>query len=550
MKTFLNKVLGLIKSEKVVITILYSLSYGLILLNDGLFWDDWTVFNQLPATRLSTSTELGFFINWSAYLHNLLLDLNFGIYLERGLIFFAFLFAAFFLFDVLGKIKEIDPKSKLFIVLLFALFPLNALRIAICTIQYSLSYFMFFSGFWLLAKFLSSKRIVNRMLALVLIFISYSTNSLLAFYPLLILFIIYADKINYRSISVLLSKGREYLDFVLSPIIFIVIKFIFYPSYGEYAGYNQLSLDAALSGLITFPFVFYASFIRVLHVIFIDFTVHADYYLIIAFLVFALLNWHFSRFKKQEATPSVRNHDMIFLGLGFLFYFLGALPYLIIGKIPTLNFWDSRFQLLLPLGASLILYYSIRVLFTRLEIANEKVIIFFLSLVLTLFVAMNISVCLDYQKDWFKQLSLIGQLKSSKIIRANTTFLFTDEPAALYNAGKRHYAFYEYTGLLKYALADDSRFGDKAWRLDLGDMGRNKDGYIKAAANLLYNMGHWEYSQPQYEVTIVPGDFNLSTKGTVALIISRYLNKAYFAEAIKNGVSLKYRELHGWGWAE
>ncbi len=120
-----------IYKDYILIFILYSFSFGLILLNKGIFWDDWQIYMQNPNDVLEMFKGVGFFLNWSGYLYIFLLKINSGIFLIRLLTFLTYLFSAFFLNYVLSKIRIIDPLSRLFLVLIFALFNINFARIAI-----------------------------------------------------------------------------------------------------------------------------------------------------------------------------------------------------------------------------------------------------------------------------------------------------------------------------------------------------------------------------------------------------------------------------------
>ncbi len=127
----------------------------------------------------------------------------------------------------------------------------------------------------------------------------------------------------------------------------------------------------------------------------------------------------------------------------------------------------SRNQLLIPLGASFILYYILRIFFREIGL-RTNIKFFFYSILIALFLCTNVFIYLDYQKDWFKQLSLIENFKTSSVMKNNHKFLFTDNTKDL-NARGRVYGFYEWNGMMEYIFKDESRFGlnmEESWNIN------------------------------------------------------------------------------------
>ena len=86
--------------------ILYTLAHGLIVLNSGIFWDDWTLYNVEKSLIISHFTDAGF--PWTGYLHVFLLSLNNGILFYRLTVLLSFLLSALLLNSILKNISEID----------------------------------------------------------------------------------------------------------------------------------------------------------------------------------------------------------------------------------------------------------------------------------------------------------------------------------------------------------------------------------------------------------------------------------------------------------
>ena len=525
------------RKDYILIFILYSFSFGLILLNQGIFWDDWVLYKQNPNSILEMFKETGFFLHWPAYLYNFLLSINQGIFLIRLLIFVTYLFSAFFLNYVLSKIRIIDPLSRLFIVLIFALFNINSARILIDTLHYTICNFLFFFGFYLIVKFFFRKKILYRILSLFCFFISFSTNSFLFFYIIPFIYIFYikkdqivSNKISFKNFLFSLKKAYKYLDFILLPFIFFIIKIRLFEPYGLYGGYyNNISLKNL--NPINFIKAFYGSFLQVFKTDYIRLISYPFLFIIISVIIFLIIKKLYRsdiiNFNKKNI-----NHDLFLAGFGLLAFFAGVFPYIAVGKIPNLLDWDSRHQLLIPLGASFILYYILKIFFREIDLrANIK--IFFYSFLIGLFLCSNMFIYLDYQKDWFKQLSLIENFKTSSVIKNNNNFLFTDNNKDS-NAMERSYRFYEWTGIMKQAFKDESRFGVNVSEKD------NINGLLGLKNYPQYNFSTYNSGSKEVNVIIEHGEFELSKENIIKLFYYKYFDKKKYEDSIKKIIILEY----------
>jgi len=516
--------------EKILIFLLYSISFGLIIFNNGIFWDGWVLYDQDPLVILNMFKQGGAFAYWIAYFHNILLSFKIGIFIERLLIFSSFIFSAFFLHSILKKVKEISNASRLFIVLFFTLFPVNFARISMITMMYTLCYFMFFLGFWLLSKYLENKLIFLRILSLIFLFFSFSTNSLLVFYIIPILYILYFEKDSFKNIRLLSKRVLKYFDFILMPVLFYIIKTLFFKSYSIYGGYyNTISLRSLFLSPINFIITFDKSFIYVINESFNFLYSNLFIILIISIILFIFLENIYTCYGENG------KNDLRFLLFGIIAFLAGVFPYVAVGKIPSSFDLSSRHQLLVPLGASFIIYYGLKIFLNKLRL-NFRIQIFIFSLIIVLFISSNFFSYLEYQKDWFKQLSLVENFKLSDIVKNNTTFLFKDNTLEL-NAKKRVYRFYEYGGLMKLAFGDEIRFG----------LNMNKIDYMEYFRELIehpqYNSTDYQDKDPEYIVIIEYGNYQLSNKNTIELFYYKFFNKQKYREILKDIIILQYDKI-------
>ena len=123
--------------------------------------------------------------------------------------------------------------------------------------------------------------------------------------------------------------------------------------------------------------------------------------------------------------------------------------------MPAAENWDSRHQLLTPLGASFMLVYLV-----RLAAAGRARNLVY-ALLVVVFTATAIGTWIAFQKDWYKEVALIENFRTTPEIERGTQFLFEDRTTDL-DAMHRTYRPYEYAGLLREAFGDDRRQGRAA----------------------------------------------------------------------------------------
>jgi hypothetical protein len=502
------------------------------------------------------------------YLYSFLFSLPHSITLMRVLIFASFLLAALLLYAILKTVKEIDRASRFVLVVLFAVFPVNSARISLICFLYAIAYLTFFMSFWLTSKYLNKKKLLLRALALVGFFISFAVNSLLFFYVLVIVYIAYREDCFRKfppDIHKLVVVLVRYIDFVALPAVFWVVRFLFFKPYGIYAGYNLITLDSLQQILSNLVSSFYSSFIEALTHSFgllyratTLMTLSTTIFVICCIIGLSLtayavvshsrLNSTFHRGRKYllalsnvltewyRPAETQNETDIKLFVAGFLFFIVGVFPYLAVGKLPDLADWQSRHQLLVPLGASFMLFYGYKIASNRL-VKSSFVKVSVISVIVALFVVGNVVSYLDYQKDWYKEVSLIHNFKKNEEIRNHTTFLFDDKTANL-NANGRTYRFYEYGGMLQYAFGDQSRLGSD--RSAFNQSVNTLDWYIKLGYGAEY-LGLRDYRriEPDLAVTIGYGPYPLTYVNTLKLLYYEKFDTNKFNETVDNVVTVQ-----------
>lgn len=513
-----------IGKEYYIYIILYSLAFGLILLNRGIYNDDWVYYNMKSSVVLDTYTQAG--LTWFGYFQVFILSFSESILIYKIIIFQTFLGSGLLLDGILKNIREIESYDRIIIVLLFLLFPVNSARAMFTIVVYGICYFLFFLGFYLTIKNRIKNNVILRLFILIIFIMSFATQSLLLFFSLVVAYIIYSKKYK-ESVKIVLLK---HVDYLLLPMVFWIIKTLYFKPYGLFEGlyHIEFKFNNIVTWISNALITSYTSFFQVLDLAFegIGFSIIVSA-IILSFFIHKKYIYSFTHKK-----------EFVLVVFGIIAFFLGVIPYILVGKTPSLSDWNSRDQLLVPLGAAFILCYGIKIISSRFDI-NTHIRTFIYCLVIILCINLNFNTYLNYQIDWYKQVSIIENLKTNTEIQNHTTILFKDNTID-YNVNKRLYRFYEYTGMMKYAYGTENRFGD-----NIEFYNTHNISYYSVALTEHYNMKDYIINEPDLIVFINKGEYDISNKNrnTLRLLINELSNTNEFNKNIINIISLKTEDV-------
>lgn len=517
-----------------LVSLLYALSFGISLLNAGVFIDDWQLVHVVPHSALLVFLKnLGH--AYIGYLHLWLLALPHATLWYRAITFSAYLLSAICLYHILGAIKEITPSERFWLTLFFAIFPVNTARIEIITMPYGVCYFLFFAGGWCLTAYIHARRIVFRLLlrilALGLFWGSFLTNSALVFYGLVPLYIAYVERQRGRTFFQMVRQIPRYLDFAVLPIVFWVIKSLWSSPSAFYTRYNVIQWKHVSRMLKTFLQIWYHSLARPICYAIELLLTNLDLWKIIGVIgILAAGSLFVLRRSDPPRSHASSRHDIVWLLFGLGLFVLAVVPYYAVGKIPELLPSKSRHQLFVPFGVALILVYGLKlVLHPRRRNLVQ-------SGLATLFVLANFLIYLDYQTDWWKQLALMEQMKTSEILEHSTTFVF-DDRTRNWNAMGRPYLFYEFTGMLHRVFGDETRAG-----IDVKDYCDNFGEFVslRHQAEVLH-ISHYQKRDAEYRVIIRPGMYPTLTRTHAwDLLYQRITAPDVFYANLRNLLYLEY----------
>lgn len=430
-----------------VIVLLYSLSYFLMAINSGVFWDDYTLYNVDRHTVIETFIENGGL--WVGYLHAGLLSLGAsGIHVYRVASFLLYLLVVLFCYGILKNVEFIDARSRFCIVLLFALIPVNSARVALINFPAAVCYAAFWAAFYLLVKDFRKFRVPVYGLFL----FSFFLNSLLVFYLVVIICHYFvANKKSIHAVDVISYIKKNYI-LLSMPFVFWIVRNISFKGKGLYQDYNVINAGSLLKA---FPKSVLNLYDSVLLVVKESFVVLDQWFFVLLFLALAICVFCFTR--KMQFKDAPLKWDALLLGVGLFAFGLGVFPYLVVSKAPQLHDWQSRHQILTPLGSAFLLFYLIKVL-QRVTRATPVVTISVVAVLTGAFVCKNLSNGMMFLQDWYKQQSIVINMANDEIVKNCSVVLVKDNTKRM-NANGRNYRFYEYSGLMKMAFGDEARLG-------------------------------------------------------------------------------------------
>jgi hypothetical protein len=398
-----------------VALLIYTISWCWSLIRPNtLYWDDWAyIFNQ-PKNFLSESFTQTGLPPWRAIIDQELLGV--GYWTIRWLTFIMFFVAGLFLFEILKKIPFISLAQSRSVVLLFLIFPLNHARVPLVMFGYTTSYFLFFLAWMLLVKYTSWIAFFS---AWVCFTWSFMTHSFLIFSMLPILHFVYLHREKLLSKKPNSDALTQVIVLLGAPIIYYILRSMFWPPAPEYLWYHTLYLRA----------VFVAS----------------GYFLPFIVSSIGLVLW--VRGSKRISSKA------LLITSGFLAFAIGVFPYLSSGNLDsraTFFFWEldwtSRHQLLLPLGASVI---TVAIIYFISEKKSQPMFTLIAAVMISINIFWGVGTYIDsLKKDALKDLLSVEISSIDK-----SSIVFVDETRH-FNFRESAYRWYEFAGLLSKAGID------------------------------------------------------------------------------------------------
>jgi len=456
---------------------------GALLAPNARYWDDWVAQND-PSGLYH---DIG--LPWVAPLVQLLVAIGPWTFKVLGVI--ALVVAGCLLYLIADRGFGLSRFERWLVAVLVIVIPFNPARIGLgVLLTYTLSLTAFVLGWYLMVRDAPARPGAARyIVAAVLLFASYSTASLLPFtlIPLGHLALLISSGSEHPWKDLLSGALRRWYLFA-APVVFWLARFLFFRPTGLYSDYNTfVSFTWPLNASAKDVLIVSASALAVGVAIAVSelpgplnrravrvaaclglsvltgalaVTIYSDgggrygarQVIAVLLAVSAILSIAAAARVASAADTSATRAPVRFLEAGLLIFFLGALPYLLVGKPPTFSSWDTRNQLLLPFGTAVIVLAGIRSISQFRAVAR---IIGIGALAACMLVAMVESLALV--ADWNKQAQITAAMADSEELRQSRTIVIDDAASAL-NFDGRSYSSYEALGWLRTAFHDQSRF--------------------------------------------------------------------------------------------
>lgn len=501
------------------------IAHGLLLLNDGVYWDGWLIYSWLVNgdwnTLYSTFSAVG--IPLIGYFHWLMGYFPATVFCYKLLAFAAITLSGILVYLICNEFKLTSRLESMFISLIFLSYPAFQASIEISVIPYLVCYLLFFTGCFLALKFENANGIPRHLLraaSLILLALSFTIKSLLVFYcGFLLLMILYIKR---KSSLTLKSTFTRYLprrlDYLLVPVLYWIIAYVFFPPHGAYAEYYHISLSPISTLTIYYDFIMNTIYAQL----------NTALGKLIAFpalglMILLLLLWIYTTFIKGTITLSDKmgkRYTMLVYGLFLLV--LAIFPYAVTGHIASAYGLNTRHAILISLPVAVILVAITRLCFDHKTILLSKIGPFFLVGLVLAFSLSSVANYLSWQACWVKDQSVMVHLANLKDKSEGISVFWIDDQFRLNNVdGHSHY---EWASMFKTVWGGESRIGlDKAFYTP-DYLKEGQQSFIKQ-----HNLSEFDPAGCQAVLTIRPGSGSRVSRDNTTLSFWYFIFK-YIAQ--------------------
>ena len=443
------------KKSIIIISIYHLLSQGLILLVSGRWFDDWAGVNLSNEGLLHWASEMGKpevfpIIYATEHLPSIF---------YKAFIFLTYFVAALSFYFVSKKIFSYSNSRALILALVYMSIPANDIRIEKFGMPYTVGLLLFTIGFFLITHYYEGLKDWRRIVILTVFFFSFILNSLLVFYGLVLLYILWKE----RSIKRIIKK----IDFFSLPFVFFILKNLFFPTHGIYSTYNQVSA-VSIFHAIKNVFVAAKTVLRTVLLQMLE-----PMYVIIVFLllyfIFYIVETILKNNKLFDTKDEQRGKNIISFFIGAIMLLAGLFPYVVAKNssyIKTSGF-DGRNSILAPFGIAMMIC---SVLF---YICNKKTIVALLSVFLLVGTQYFSHWYVNYQAMYYWVRGLQEYLSQyPELGECKTVFIVGDGENG-YGIGWRvGLSFYQYNGIFEEVYGNENRLVMDAYtRIGIGENG-------------------------------------------------------------------------------
>ncbi|MBQ8138892.1 MAG: hypothetical protein IJ195_05500 [Lachnospiraceae bacterium] len=295
----------------------------------------------------------------------------------------------------------------------------------------------------------------KRVLSYFLFIIGFVLNSTLFFYVIVFIMIV-MNIIHYRKVKRLVA----FLDYLILPIAFYSVKTLFFTPYGEYEGYNEVSLNNLIKALTLIPRADW----NVLHSTYINIknTGIMVYAIGMSIILIGIIHHKnlFTVIRQKSKDNNILSKVTVYtnrfesfktLVLGIIILSCGLFPYIVVRQKNMINTtgWVGRDSILVAWGVAMTVYAICSIVFRK---PFSEVILIYLLICSCAFFG---KYYLSYQQDYYRQIGFQYQLSLHEDELENMkNIVYMNSDKSLINC--QH--FYQLNGNAEEVFGDQTRF--------------------------------------------------------------------------------------------
>lgn len=513
---------------------LILLMHIILLVNPGIFWDDWTLFNMSQEGIDEQFKGNGAYYTGISHLHNYLVKTQHPVLIYRVLTLILSAISTLILYQVFKSYKEVKEDS-FYLSVIFTVAPFFLAKITLICLPYTICFTSFLVGYYLFIKIVNKSHLVVRLISLLFFFISFVTNSILFVYLMIPLHVWYVRRGS--TLQKVVIDWLKFSDFMILPIIYWTIKSIYFRPVDFFAlqDYNVISLKRLLYVPVQFVVTLTETFIRPISIFYENGYPYFFLAMLVGLIVISRRLPILSRYIPLSGNADYKK----LLIIGFFLIFLCSFPYLLVGKIPSFAGYETRHQLLLPIGFSVVV-----VSFIGLIVVQKYRSIVFIAVICVL-VSVQLQLQFRYLKGWLKEEAIMSQLKVIPFGEYKTLEVIDNTES--YNPTDRAISFYEWGGMAKFVTGQEDRLFISSEILPDIRRFESLSGFVRfrkeSKATLQRNMKDYLPVFTCHQFIISTTDKNLdSWWEIVQLTHLYYFERASFEEQIRGYVAIRFRD--------
>lgn len=509
------------EKQLVILLTVYVLANFMILFQNNVIWDDWTIYNMPDVGIMQQFIGNG--NPYFGYMHIFLINLtNNPILIYKSLIFIFGLVNVLLFYNILKEFT-LNRNTIFIIIILFASFPLGISRSTIICFPYIIGLTLQFVSVLLFIKSVKKRNWIIILFYMIFQFLScfFLQSSFFLMIGIIFLMAYFKTKdlfnFNLEYFKKYLLQLLKWSVYFLPLIVFFFYRELYMQPTGLYAlrNYNTINTNS----IIFLPY----NLIQTIRNIFDFFNLQLYVVLInLYFLLLFICYMYMYRliFKKTISNTYIEKNDRELIITFFTILFFGSIAYLLVRKVPVFDSTSDRFSIFLPVA----LCIGITGIFETVFKDSIKNIIFVLiaSLFLTTSVYQNIT--LLYLNHKYKAVEIFFEQKPIKEGNIYVTDLTSDN--YLFNDPAN---FYVWSGLYKKATGKQ----DKIFIYESSD--GSDDWYRKE-----------QYSQKDAKLSEIKNEIKVSFKQNISIVdivkftIIQYINEKKYKEHLMNSFNFEF----------